>query len=484
MITNRKDFRPSTRGNVRKALSQRGGLAAIAPQSPRPALLLATALDFGDQVTHDDLKIWEMLVSLAYNDDMEMRETKGYVAVEIGQLIKYLGSRTTRDDIRKAFGRLKRTEVSFMKGLRSYRQVSLLHGWQEAEGEHDTIHFQLPPPLRDYMADQGHYAYIELAALPQMRSKYSLAIYRMLAGWTSEMRWRSEEKKSLLSTFSPEELAKKIGFPTGPHGKLHGGKFKKQVLDRIMRRYDEDGNTLPTDLDGIRNFSVDISLDYDAKSRGRPLRSITFRVTLAVPDHRHDRRMSYRPQPGQQRFGTMDIKRYRVKLSMWRRAYRAFHQDLPTLNVREMHMLWLVALQEALDGEALTFDAKKRPTRRSGLLDRIEKRGVDQACWEFLAAEADYPDLAPLNHHDLELLTDRFKHADAQRRLRLKEERERGSATKAAPKPLLLRRPPPPRLALDAKASLAAAPELAARAIRKPVASIVPVGTVVEDIPF
>lgn len=460
-MTKAKDFRPATRGDLRKALSTRGGLAAIAPQSPRPVELLTTALGIGDTLTHDDLKIYQLLLSLAYADDESMPE--GFTSVDMGQVIKFLDSRTRREEVRRAIGRLKRTEVSFRVRNRLYEGVSLIHGWHAVEGSADTIHFELPAPLRELMAAQSRYAYLELAALPPMRSKYSLAIYQQLAALTSEHRWKPGGSNRFVVTHTPESLAKDIGFPVGPDGKVHGGKLKAQVLDRIVRSFDDGGNPLPTDFDAVRNFSVDVTLEHDTGRRGRPLTGITFSVTLAVPDHRHDRWIDHRAprRPGEPRLGARDAKKYLVKTSMWRRAARAYGGVLH-IGPREMHELWLIALQEALDGENLTRDVYKRQHRRGRLLDTIDRRGADQACWDFLSEEADNPDLMPEGPHGWYEHRARFKHADRERRKRLKADAEPKEQPKAVTTEAVRRPPPRPeflsRSATPADGDVVAAP--------------------------
>lgn len=457
-----KDFRPATRGDIRKALAERNGMTDIAPQSPRPTQMLASLLAGpGEALTHDDIKLYELLVSLAYADDGEMPDT--YATVDMQEIIKYLGNRTRREDIRRAFRRLKQTELAFRAhhAERIYEGVSLIHGWHRIEGDEDVVEYQLPAPIREALAAKSQYAYVELAALPPMRSKYSIALYRRLAAMTDGKRWMPGGSNRMSTTYTPSRLAEVIGFPVGPDGKVHGGKLRKHVLDRIMPQFDEDtGERLPGDFDAVKNFSVDVTVVDNPKRRGRPIEKIEFTVTLAMPQLRHDRWIDYRrkPEPGDPRIGAADCPQYRVSASVWRRAYRAYRKHLH-LGAREMHELWIIALDEAIEGLKLTSERHRRQFRGARLLDVIERKGADEAAWLFITEEADYPDLTPCERHDYPEHKERYAAADRRRRARVDWDEIRASKKKArkerlakeaaasepAAPPAPVRRPPPPR---------------------------------------
>ncbi|MCG6122928.1 MAG: replication initiation protein [Microvirga sp.] len=412
--------------------------------------MLASML-VGTGVTHDDLKVFEVLVSLAYADDGTMPE--GRTGVEMTDVIRYLGNRCRREDIKAAFRRLKRTELTFtVPGSdRKSEGVPLVQGWHLVEGESDLIEYELPGPVRQAMAAQTKFAYLELAALPPMRSKYSLAVYRRLAAMTASMKWSPGGSNRLRVSYSVDEFADAIGFPRMACGRVHGGKLKKQVLER-----------LEGDLSAVRNFSATMIMRRNA-ARGRPVEGVDFVLDLAVPDHRHERRIDFRRKlaPGERRIGGADCDRFRVGSAIWRKAYRAYRSHFQLHGARDFFDLWMVALDEALDGTPLTKEAYKRRFRGKRLLNCIAERGADQAAWSFISEEADSSDLAPDFAGGIDGYAERVEAADRRRRERVDwddlatKKKARIAATMDSPSPI--GRPPP--VATSRRASPVPVPE-------------------------
>jgi len=401
-----------------------------------------------DALTADDQALWEVLVSLAYDDDRSMQS--GVTTVAMGDLVRYLGGRPKRQDVKKAFSRLKATEVSL--GVKTwgryYEKVSLLQGWLRHEDGSDFVEFSFPGPIRELMASQRDYAYIELAALPAMESKYSANLYRRLAYHASCRPWQPGGDNTFTRRHTPDEIADMIGFPR-LRGKLQPGKLRERFLSKAE-----------SDLSAVKAFSTKVRCVYDDKARGRPLKHVEIEVTVNPPSHRLTRVLFRRKRAADEpRIGGVDLPEYRVASMMWRKGFKAYRDQL-FLFPRDLFELWSVALDEALTGQPLTDGYGTRSYRGPALLEAIKREGADDAAWGLMSEEADRPDLAPAGRGtDLTLqFCERIRAAEARRRDRVdwkavkkRKAARKDSAPKAeaeakdsTPPPPPVRMPPPP----------------------------------------
>jgi hypothetical protein len=378
---------PPPRGKLDEALAKKNGklqLQIVAPESPRPAEMLeGVAVSGADDLTADDAALHELLVSRAYEDDRFMSD--GMHSLEMAQAMRYLGGRTERSDVRQSLNRLKRTTVSYggvTKDGRRYEDVALIESWIEIGPGFDTIRYRLPEPLRELMRRQPSYGYVELAALPKMRSKFSSRLYRKLALATSRRKWEAGGDNTVIVSGTPDEIADWIGFPREKDGRVHVGKLRKRFLSRVE-----------ADLADVRAFTFKVDLD-EPGGRGNPLVGVKFVLRLN-PRSRHMTASTFNPAnaAGFRRVGGKDLPGLRVESRTWRRAAREFGRTLG-LTHQGFHELWQVALQEMLSEEAVTDGYATREYRGERLRAAIESRGADAAAWGFVCEEADSPDLA------------------------------------------------------------------------------------------
>lgn len=371
-------FRPRPRGDLAKALSSRRAMEVVAPESPRPSEMMEGVTVNGEDVlTADDAALHELLISHAYAEDCSMPEAMH--EIEMSAAIRYLGGRVERSDVRRSLERLKNTAVSFgTPETRRYEDVRLLEGYVEVGPERDVIHYRLPEPLRVLMSEQRAYAYVELAAFPKMRSKFSSRLYRVLALRAKGQPWTPGGENVVTVTATPDEIARWVGFPVSQDGRVHSGKLKERLL-----------NKLEDDFAAVRAFRLEFQLEHGG--RGNALRKVTFRLHLSPPE-RHTVPMFFNPKQDIARIGGTDAPEYRVESRTWRRAFKSYGKMFG-MTARAIADMWHVALHEALSGVALTDGYHTRRYRGRRLLDAISARGADYAAWGLACEEADAPDL-------------------------------------------------------------------------------------------
>lgn len=92
MWTNRKNFQPSSRGDISAALKNRKSLSIVAPQSPRPPEMLAgiSVIQGAGQLTSSDLALHELLISKAYQTDSSMSSTS--YEIPLAECLRFLWS--------------------------------------------------------------------------------------------------------------------------------------------------------------------------------------------------------------------------------------------------------------------------------------------------------------------------------------------------------------------------------------------------------
>lgn len=380
-------------------------------------MLCGVAVQGADRLTADDAALHEFLISRAYEDDKLAADTH---ALDMSEAVRYLGSRVERDDIRASLRRLRETTVSYgSPDERRYEDVPLIESWVEVSPGSDVIRYRLPDPMRALMRKPPQYAYIEMSALPKMRSKYSSRLYKMAALRSSKQKWIAGDDNTILIEGTPDQVADWIGFPKERDGKVHAGKLRARFLSKVV-----------SDFVDVRAFRLECEV-VDGKGRGSPIETVRFRLHLAPPS-RHTVPLFFKPSEDIARVGSRDLPQYRVESRTWRRAAKSYMRTLGKTN-RMIHDMWLVALNEALSGVAMTEGFHTKPYRGRRLLQEIERRGADNAAWGLITSEADEPDIVLKSREQgwLALVAE----ADEARMERVGMGKRRRAATAARPAP-------------------------------------------------
>lgn len=376
MNFHRRNFRPVNRGDIVKALDKPAALTVVAPETPRPLeLLLGVTYDRESTLTSDDGMLHELLMTVALHADAELQDETH--AVPMRHILRYLGSEARRDAVKDSLSRLLRNTVSF--GV--YEQVPLLVSWIERRDAEDIVHFALPAPIKTALTAQTEYAYVEVAALPAMRSKFVARLYKALVAElkATGRRWIKGGDNTVTVTASVDQVADWVCFPREKDGRVRGGKLKERVLDIAVDQFKD-----------VQAFTLSINAE-PAKTRGNPIIEVQFVLTLNPSSH-HQSRILF-DAAGIRQFGGVDAPEFRVRQDIWLKASGYFVADFTDLSHSVLFGLWTACLQEMLDEQPLSEGYASRRYRGDRLRQEIAKRGADAAAWAWAMEEADNPDL-------------------------------------------------------------------------------------------
>lgn len=380
----RKAFTPATRGDISAAIEEKN-ISKIAPESPRPAPLLdGVKISSEDKLTATDTALYELLLSRAYEIDTDFKAAKIPLSdthtIPVDVALPYLGASARRAAVKQALKRLNETTITFgSKDTRLYEDVPLLTSWFESDKVDDKIGFSFPKPIRDVMHRMPGYAYIELSPLPDMKSRYSIRLYKKLALEASKKKWTASGDNTVILNGTPAEVAAWAGFQTE-----NGTVSMSKLRDRVLKFVD-------VDFASIRAFGVSFRENYGT-GRGRPVESIDFRITLKAPSHHMTHAAFEKGEHKQKGLGGVDAPEFRVNSMIWQKAQSTFwgHQ-------RRLHTAyfdaWQLALLEAIDEAPMSPGYGRREYRGRRLLNAIQALGADEAAYKFCAEEVADPDL-------------------------------------------------------------------------------------------
>ncbi len=376
----RRNFQPGNRGDIAKALAQPTVLTVIAPESPRPLeMLLGVIYDRESTLTADDGVLHELLMTAAIRDDAALeRETH---AVPMRHILRYLGTDARRDAVKDSLARLLKNTVSFG----AYEQVPLLVSWIERADTDDLVHFTLPAPIKSALATKTDYAYIEIAALPSMRSKFVARLYKALVAElkASGRQWIKGGDNKVTITATVDQVVGWVCFPREKDGSVRPGKLKERVLDVTAAQFKD-----------VQAFTL-VVIPVMAKTRGNPIIEVRFELTLNPPPH-HQIRAVY-DASGIRQFGGIDSPEFRVRQEIWLKASGHFAVTYgPAFHHGVLFGLWTACLQEMLDEKPLSDGYATRRFRGERLRQEIARRGADEAAWQWAMEESENPDLARL----------------------------------------------------------------------------------------
>ena len=381
----RKNFMPQPRGGLNRSLAEKT-VATIAPESPRPAPLLDSIKISGeDKLTANDVALHELLLSWAYDVDSKLRKAGKPLpethTIPVNLVLRYLGPTARRDALNASLRRLAATTITFGSKANFHEYVPLLVSWCHTDAENDVIAFSFPPPIRDAMRTKQRYAYLELVPLAQMKSRYSIRLYKRLALEASKHKWSPAGGNLITLSGTPAEVAAWAGFQP-ENGMVTVSKLRARALKFVE-----------TDFAALRAFSVSFREIYGT-GRGRPVERFEFRLHLKAPSHCL---VSAQFQPGEHQkkgVGGMDIPEYQVHSHIWQKAQSQFGKAVPEKFTTHYYFFqaWLLALEEAISGDAWSPAYERRSYRGQRLMVAIENSGPNEAAWQFCCEEAANPD--------------------------------------------------------------------------------------------
>lgn len=380
----RKAFTPATRGDISTAIAEKT-ISKIAPESPRPSPLLdGVKISSEDKLTAMDTALYELLLSRAYEIDADFKAAKIPLSdthrIPVDVALSYLGASARRAAVKYALKRLNETTITFgSKDTRLYEDVPLLTSWFESDKTDDKIGFSFPQPIRDVMHRMPGYAYIELSPLPEMKSRYSIRLYKRLALEASKQKWSTTGDNIITLNGTPADVASWAGFQTE-----NGTVSMSKLRDRVLKFVDSD-------FADIRAFGVSFKENYGT-GRGRPVESIDFRIALKAPSH-HQTHVSFeRGEHKQKGLGGVDAAEYRVNSMIWQKVQATFWSNQKRLHTAYFDA-WQLALHEALDEAPVSPGYGRREYRGHCLLNAIKLLGADEAAFKFCAEEVADSDL-------------------------------------------------------------------------------------------
>lgn len=383
-------FRPSSRGDLSKALTSRESFREIAPESPRPLEMLEHVTVKGDdRLSADDIALHELLVDHAYRSTEKKMDRLEH-SIPTSQVLTFLGGTIRRAGIKASLARLRSTTVSIgVAGGRLFEDVQLLVPWTERDGDTDEVHYIIPKPIATLMASQRRYAYIELEPMSRMRSRYGIRLYRHLAAALRECVYDPSSTNLHEILVPVEQVAEWLGFRP-PQGKtLHVGQLKLRAVDPAIE-----------DLFAVRHFQIHEAQPQLGTTRGNPI--VAWRFVLRVmPTDRHlVPRMGIDPK-FLRHVGGVDDPAYRVDQFLWLRAAQFAVDHGVNAFMSDFFGAWLIALNEALtmsqDDTAMPVsDGHYTRLRGERLLLEIETRGAQAAAWAWAMEEIAKPDLIAL----------------------------------------------------------------------------------------
>ena len=393
-------FAPAVQGDLAAALADPEAFASIAPRVPRPVAYLFDAILTTDEgVTARDMALFELLVTNAVEADptlVTLTESRTY-PVKAALVFMSVGGWTAKPrDLAASLHRI------------FHRPLETL----SAKGE---FTYALPAWVCPHLRAGQRYGYLDLAAMARFRIRATSALYRRVLGHLALNRVRYVPgAEPVRIDLTPQELGRMVGYP----GTVHVGKLRASYLTPALTEI----------LQHVDVFEIDVEDAH--KGLGRAVETMTLVVRLKPP-----RRLETLPvraidpldfkfmheRPDEPRFRVDPSTLVRVgsalpsRIRKQRKAGGRAHPLLPS-EMGDWHRLWLVALREALTGEALTTSSQIRDFRGTNLLDAVDRLGADDAFFAWCMEEADAPDMGPATVDRFIL----FREADADRKARWK----------------------------------------------------------------
>jgi hypothetical protein len=215
-----------------------------------------------DRLTAKDLALFDLFFANAMADGVN-REVHEIAFSALGE---YLGV-DHRKRITSALIRLASTKVRYhgrearAGHSRAAPMILIDIGTCTTFGA-SVVTYALTSEVREVVAAARQYAHVELAVLPRFTGKYTSRIYQKLSALAGR-----DARFNRPWTISPQALAASIGYQDPNRASA----FLSQVLSPAIAEINQHNSRFKVDSPQIRR----------SRSRGRPIESITIRVSIA-----------------------------------------------------------------------------------------------------------------------------------------------------------------------------------------------------------
>lgn len=215
-----------------------------------------------DRLTAKDLALFDLLFANAMANGVN-RDVHEIAFAALGE---YLGV-DHRKRITSALIRLASTKVSYhgreaRAGRSSAAPMILIDIGTCTTFGASVVTYALTSEVREIVAAARQYAHVELAVLPRFTGKYTSRIFQKLSALAGR-----DARFNRPWTLSPQALAASIGYQDPNRASA----FLSQVLSPAIAEINQHNSRFKVDSPQIRR----------SRSRGRPIESITIRVSTA-----------------------------------------------------------------------------------------------------------------------------------------------------------------------------------------------------------
>ncbi|UIJ73470.1 hypothetical protein [Aurantimonas sp. HBX-1] len=281
---------------------------------------------------------------------------------------------------------------------RSPPEVVSFHPFDRLELEGSDLCFELSSVLRRALSGQHQYGYLDLVAISNFRSAYTLPLYRLIVSRTRQTRTKSPSGTTDLVALRIDELASITGYKRQGGGYV--AQIKRTIIDAAVRDFSRPCARGKGD-DGVR---ANLPITYRSKGE-----FVTFIVQIAMPSVEqlsYLRRQTY-DSGTVRRVSPRDDPRLQIPVGVLLKVEKQYEiVDTAATNA------WLMAVHEMESGVDLTDAAKVRRWRREGLRKALASRSIEHVLYDFLVEEAMQPDLITLQHSDVSTRRDAWDAAE------------------------------------------------------------------------
>jgi hypothetical protein len=266
----RQSVRGSDRKGIRasdlmKALTDPVEAMKTSPMTEKPRVLIETMRVVGDDVmTAHDTAIYERLLAHARDEGIDQESHQ----IAVGALMKYLDVRNV-DRVVESLERITRTVVRYdfqddEVRRRGAMPLIIAEVAEDLRSGTATLTYAIPGPIRRVVLAARDYAWLEINAFAQFKSRYAGRLYQRLA-----LRAGYDEPLRKPWEIAPLQLAEELGYPLEKDGTLHYASFIRRCLEPAMKDIEEC----------VTRFSVGWEVGRRGEGRGRPVETLVLKVS-------------------------------------------------------------------------------------------------------------------------------------------------------------------------------------------------------------